>query len=84
MGEQVQLLVTVDIEVHDPDVIERVTGPEGDDWRAQLYPLHTREDVLNHLAANCVRNGADRATLLDGWADLRVWASMHVESVEPF
>src|SRR5690242_4364091 len=60
----------VEIAISDPDVIERVTGPKGDEWRAQVYNLHTRDDVLEHLAYNCAANGAENARLLDGWADL--------------
>jgi hypothetical protein len=71
------------VEVNDPDVIERVTGPGGDEWRAQLYPLHTAEDVLHHLAYNCVHNGAKNLKFLDGWADLpEDAATMEIESVE--
>ena len=67
---RVNLNATVEIAVNDPDVIERVTGPGGDEWRAQLYNLHTAGDVLNHLAYNCVANRCQNAALLDGWADL--------------
>lgn len=62
----------VEIDINDPDVIERVTGPKGDEWRAQLYNLHTEEDVLQHLAYNCAVNGQQNAASLDGWADLPV------------
>jgi hypothetical protein len=69
-----EFIVTVErqvkVTVNDPDVLDRVTGPEGDGWRAQLYDLHTEEDVLRHLAANCLFNGQENARLLDGWADL--------------
>ena len=79
----VRLLVEVEIEVNDPDVIERVTGPDGDQWRAQLYDLHTEADVLGHLAYNCAVNGCVNASLLDGWADLPPGAvSMQVLSAE--
>jgi len=62
--------VTVEIEINDPDVIERVTGPKGDEWRAQLYDLHTSGDVLEHLTYNCLANRCQNAALLDGWGDL--------------
>ncbi len=60
----------VTVTVNDPDVIERVTGPKGDEWRAQLYNLRTEDDVLDHLAYNAAANGATRANELDGWGDL--------------
>lgn len=62
--------VAVEVEVNDPDVIERVTGPGGDEWRAHLYDLYTADDVLAHLAYNCAVNRCENARLLDGWADL--------------
>jgi hypothetical protein len=67
---EVDVLATVRVTVSDPDVIERVTGPGGDEWRAQMYPLRTRDDVLGMLAENCARRGVERVNLLDGWADL--------------
>jgi len=66
----VTLAGTAEITITDPDVIERVTGPKGDEWRAQLYNLHTEEDVLSHLAFNCLFNGVEQVNRLDGWADL--------------
>lgn len=68
--EKVLLTVEVELTIKDPDVIERVTGPSGDEWRAQLYNLHTKADVLEHLGYNCVANGCENASMLDGWADL--------------
>ena len=62
--------IEVEIEIRDPDVIERVTGPDGDEWRSQIYNLESEDDVLKHLAYNCAVNGAKNASLLDGWADL--------------
>lgn len=62
--------VRVEIDVQDRDVIERVTGPNGDEWRAGMYDLHTERQVLEHLAYNCVANGVGSASRLDGWADL--------------
>jgi hypothetical protein len=67
---RVEFTRTVVVTVNDPDVIERVTGPNGDNWREQLYDLHSEEDVLAHLAYNCVANGCENARMLDGWADL--------------
>jgi hypothetical protein len=36
---------------------------------ALLRPLHTSEDVIEHLAYNYIRNGVEAVTRLDGWAD---------------
>ena len=58
------------IEINDQDVVERITGPGGDEWRSSFYDLHTENDVLQHLAFNCVANGAECVRQLDGWADL--------------
>jgi hypothetical protein len=68
--KHVQLEAGCEITINDPDVIERVTGPKGDEWRSYAYNLHTEEDVLGHLAYNCLLSGAERVNQLDGWADL--------------
>jgi hypothetical protein len=60
----------VRIEVRDADVIERVTGPGGDEWRKVAYPLRSEDDVLAHLAYNAVANGVQDVSVLDGWADV--------------
>jgi hypothetical protein len=71
------------VTINDPDVIERVTGPGGDEWREYAYRLHTADEVITHLAYNCIANGAERANQLDGWADLADdAATMGVESIE--
>ena len=76
--------VTAEIIVNDEDVIERVMGPDGDEWRSKLYDLHTRDDVLNHLAYNCIVNGRRDVTMLDGWADLsRDVTRMDIIEVDP-
>ena len=80
----VTMEVTVELKIGDPDVIERVTGPKGDEWRAHLYNIHTEEEVLQHLAYNCVANGEEDAHRLDGWADLPPEAvSMKIKEVAP-
>lgn len=58
------------IEIHDREPIERITGPNGDEWRAQMYDLRTEDDVLNHWAYNAVANGIVDVCQLDGWADV--------------
>lgn len=66
----IEFTAAVKVTINDPDVIEGVTGPNGDKWRAQFYDLHDEEDVLAHLAYNCIANGCESAAMLDGWADL--------------
>jgi hypothetical protein len=58
------------VTINDLDVVERVTGPGGDDWRSQFYDLHTVEDVVEHLVFNAARNGIHDISRLEGWADL--------------
>jgi hypothetical protein len=74
----------VAITINDPDVIERVTNPvSGEEWRKQAYNLYTRDEVLQHLAYNCLANGVERVNHLDGWADLPDdAATMGIESIE--
>jgi len=77
----VTMSVTVRIHVGDEDAIKRVIenhdsngvpqpiGSGG--WQDVLYRLgDQRDDVLGHLAYNCIANGVHDATRLDGWADL--------------
>src|SRR3954447_21953302 len=70
MRFRVEMRATVEIDVKDLAVVERITGPDGDEWRSMFYDLRTRDDVLEMLASNAVRNGTDRANRLDGWADM--------------
>lgn len=60
----------VRVTVNDPDVIERVVGPGGDEWRSRFYGLHDVADVIDHLAYNYAHNGVDDVRRLDGWADV--------------
>jgi hypothetical protein len=79
----VSFIGSVVVTINDPDVIERITGPGGDDWRKQAYQLHTRDEIVQHLAYNCIANGRERANELDGWADLPDdAATMGVEGIE--
>lgn len=84
--------VDVDIEINDPNVIDRVVNNEAAQngrgewikWRDMFYDLRTEEDVLNHLTFNAVRNGVEDVSVLDGWADLpRGAATMFVVDVDP-
>jgi hypothetical protein len=71
MQREVTFSGTVIIEIDEryDDVITRCTE-NIDGWRDNLYDLRTEEQVLRHLAANCVANGVEDAFSLDGWADL--------------
>lgn len=55
--------VTAEIELD-----EQVISVVDDEWRSVLYPLHSDEDIAEHIAYNLVRNQA-RLSHLDGWAD---------------
>jgi hypothetical protein len=82
-GFVVVFTTAVHLTIADPRVFDRVTGPEGDEFRAQLYDLRAQDDVLEHLAYNCVANDQRDATLLDGWADLPKKA-VQMHRLEPF
>ena len=59
------------VDVRDPEVLERVTGPGGDEWREQFYrTIKTAEDVVAHFAYNAVANGVTDVSRLEGWADV--------------
>ncbi len=62
--------IELTIQVNNPDAVERVTGPNGDEWRKYAYPLHTVNDVLEHWTYNFFCNGIADVSRLDGWADL--------------
>lgn len=66
----VTCVVTINIE-EQGDVFTRVTGPDGDDFRAATYGyIKTEDDVIGHWAHNAVANGYVDACQLDGWADI--------------
>lgn len=69
-GYRVDATVSVSFKVNNPDAIERVTGPNGDEWRKYGYSLHTVNDVLEHWTYNVICNGIADISRLDGWADL--------------
>lgn len=64
-----EMTVYATVTVHDPEAIERVTGPGGDEWRSQFYDLHTADDVIEHFVFNAVTNHVHDISRLDGWAD---------------
>lgn len=75
--------VSVRVVVTDDRVIDRPVN-NVDGWRDDLYDLRTRDQVLNHLAFNCIRNGRENALLMDGWADLPENAvTMTIRDVDP-
>ena len=47
---------------------DQVIDVVDDEWRSQLYNLHTPEDIAEHIAYNYIFNN-DRLSSLDGWAD---------------
>ena len=68
---EVEVDVCVTVTVNDPDVIERVIGPNGDEWRSRFYAsIRTAEDVMEHFAFNAVHNATTDIRCLDGWADV--------------
>ena len=75
---EIELAVTVDVVVNNPDAIARcvenhpapsIAHPEAR-WRDQYYDLSTEQEVYEHLARVCVYAGFDDASRLDGWGDL--------------
>jgi hypothetical protein len=77
----VDFMVDVKVTINDPDVIDRCVNnhddqgiPQSDQrgssgWRNMFYDLREKEEVIKHLAHNCLYNGITRANRLDGWAD---------------
>lgn len=49
----------------DQSVIDHVD----DEWRSALYPLHTEEEIVAHIAWNMVANNLPLHRI-DGWADM--------------
>ncbi len=63
--------VYVTVTIHDDEAIERVSGPDGAEWRSRFYPtIETAEDVAEHFAFNAISNGVHDISRLEGWADL--------------
>lgn len=65
----VTVTATVTVKIAD-EVTDAFTRTEDPNFRNGLYGAMTAENVLYHLAYNCVSNGVDDACRLDGWADL--------------
>lgn len=93
---EVDLLVTVEVTVNNPDAIARcvenhddqgVPQPDtqgGNGWRNKFYDIRTEDEVLNHFAYVCVNAGYEDASRLDGWADLqRGEVTMSVKFADP-
>lgn len=67
---RVSYTIDVEVIVNDADVFDRITGPSGDEWRAEFYGMRTERDVVDHFAFNAIANRVCQANELDGWADL--------------
>jgi hypothetical protein len=66
----VETSVYATVTIRNPDVIERVTGPGGDEWRSQFYAtIESDQDVVEHFAFNAITNGVHDITRLEGWGD---------------
>lgn len=51
-----EVAATVYVDINDPSVIDRVTGPAGDDWREAFYgSIKTAEDVVARDALKLAR-----------------------------
>lgn len=58
------------VTINNPEVVERITGPGGDEWRSRFYgDMLDAEDVVEHFAFNAICHGVHDITRLDGWAD---------------
>lgn len=69
---EVEVTSVVKVVVNDEDVIDRITGPGGDEWRENMYPhIKTAEDVVDHLSFNYLRNHIKDVRVLEGWADVK-------------
>lgn len=70
----VEMRVMVRVTVRDPLVIRRPVE-NIDNWRGNLYDIRTRDQVLEMLASNAIRNAVFHVNRLDGWADLAIDAA---------
>lgn len=61
-----QLGIFVDAAVVELD--QAVIDAVDDGWRKMFYPLHTPEDIAEHIGRNMILNGWQLSDL-DGWAD---------------
>jgi len=84
--QEIEMIATVRFTFHaESNAITRVTGPNGDEWRKQMYrEIRTERDVLQHWAANALHGIVD-VCKLDGWADLPAeTVTMQVIDVDRF
>ncbi len=73
--------VAVRIEINDSDVVDRVVN-NVDNWQGTYYRMTTEQEVVDHLAYNCIANGIELVNRLDGWADMDDGAArMRIEDV---
>ena len=66
---EVESTVYVSVTVRNLDVIDRVTGSGGDEWRSQFYDMNSAEEVVEHFAFNAITNGVHDISRLEGWGD---------------
>ncbi len=83
----VDFRVSVKVRITDPSVITRCVDNHDDEgnpqpdvkggagWRNMFYAITTAEQVVEHLAYNCIANGTETASQLEGWADLSAGAA---------
>ena len=53
----------------DTDAITRCTENH-DGWQEAYYPINSEEEVYQQFAYNCIVNGVEDISRLDGWADI--------------
>lgn len=66
----VSMIVEVEITVSDGAPEDVISRGITDDFREVLYDFRSEDEVIEHLAYNCIANGVEDAVRLDGWADL--------------
>lgn len=67
MKHELTFVVDVEVECQDEALIDEA-AIEGSERNA--YGWRNRDQVIHHLAWNCVKNGIENAKRLDGWGDL--------------
>lgn len=76
--------ITRCVENHDEDGRPQPDERGGTGWRNTYYPLTSAEEVVEHFADNCIRNGIEDASRLDGWGDLATGAvTMRIKWTDP-
>jgi hypothetical protein len=60
-----RMTIETDVEI---ELADEVINVVDDEWRKQLYDLHSAEEIAEHIGINLVVNQA-KLSQLDGWAD---------------